>query len=564
MRYIDEVFINAANTIRRPGYSLVDGLVEYDVNTHLTLRLNVYNLTDEIYIRNVNNNGGRYNPGTPRSAIADVERPVLEDAMLLTIPDVLTAEQVSTRARAARQRPSGSTARSRPARSRRAPRTTCSCPRDPPSPSELGDMILTALQRNALFISAALPLRVFPPLFNRYQGGQAFGNHVDNAIRQVAGTGHRIRTDLSATLFLAEPDEYDGGELIGRRHLRRAQGEAAGGPHGAVSRRPACTRAPVTRGARVASFFWIQSMVRDDGQRTLLFDLDAAIQRSRATCRRIRRRCSSPASTTTCFAAGRRCEALMKTAIRVVLAAPRLRRRRRRRHLHHVGHRGAADLSAADHGVGRHARVSSEPSRRDSAFRRRAPREGRERTARSVADGDGGSIGARRAGIAGGWRGASALRQSLHGRGAGRRQRTGDARLLPRRRRVASLRGGVRRQPPPGTGDHRRVESRCSSSSSSAACSSGGRARGRRRRCATSSGSSGGLAGKARDFNWHNTIGFWSAIPLAIIVAGGVVISYPWATALVYRAYGEAPPAPAGGLGARGGGPGARSRRGTA
>ena len=79
---------------------------------------------------------------------------------------------------------------------------------------ELGDVILTALQRNPLFVSAALPLAVFPPLFNRYEGGQTFGSHVDNAIRQIAGTGHRIRTDLSATLFLSAPDEYDGGELL--------------------------------------------------------------------------------------------------------------------------------------------------------------------------------------------------------------------------------------------------------------------------------------------------------------------------------------------------------------
>ena len=133
--------------------------------------------------------------------------------MLLTIPDVLTAEQVATRARAARQgrlgrrqghgRPPVGAREEQPAAARGIRRRR-----------ELGDMILTALQRNPLFMSAALPLRVFPPLFNRYQGGQAFGNHVDNAIRQVAGTGHRIRTDLSATLFLAEPDEYDGGELI--------------------------------------------------------------------------------------------------------------------------------------------------------------------------------------------------------------------------------------------------------------------------------------------------------------------------------------------------------------
>src|SRR5687768_640014 len=131
----------------------------------------------------------------------------------------------------------------------------------------LGDMILTALQRNALFVSAALPLRVFPPLFNRYEGGQAFGNHVDNAIRQIAGTGHRIRTDLSATLFLAEPAEYEGGELIveatyGVHRVNLPAGDMVLYPSSSLH-----SVTSVTSGARVASFFWIQSMVRDDGRR---------------------------------------------------------------------------------------------------------------------------------------------------------------------------------------------------------------------------------------------------------------------------------------------------------
>jgi PKHD-type hydroxylase len=140
-------------------------------------------------------------------------------------------------------------------------------------------MILTALGQNPLFISAALPLRVFPPLFNRYTGGQSFGTHVDNAIRQVAGTGHRIRTDLSATLFFANADEYDGGELTvddtyGTHSIKLPAGHMILYPSTSLHH-----VRPVTRGARLASFFWIQSMVRDDGQRTLLFDLDAAIQR---------------------------------------------------------------------------------------------------------------------------------------------------------------------------------------------------------------------------------------------------------------------------------------------
>ena len=152
-------------------------------------------------------------------------------------------------------------------------------PEEHPVARELGGMILEALQRNALFVSAALPLRVFPPLFNRYSGGQAFGNHVDNAIRHLPGTALRIRTDLSATLFLAEPEEYDGGELLvedtyGVHSIKLPAGHMVVYPATSLHR-----VAPVTRGARIASFFWIQSMLRDDADRTLLFDLDTAIQR---------------------------------------------------------------------------------------------------------------------------------------------------------------------------------------------------------------------------------------------------------------------------------------------
>lgn len=143
---------------------------------------------------------------------------------------------------------------------------------------KLGDDILGALERSPLFVSAALPHRVFPPLFNRYQGGESFGNHVDNAIRQVPGTAARIRTDLSATLFLNAPEEYDGGELIvedtfGTHAVKLAAGDLVLYPASSLHRVE-----PVTRGARLASFFWIQSMVRDDAERTLLLDLDVAIQ----------------------------------------------------------------------------------------------------------------------------------------------------------------------------------------------------------------------------------------------------------------------------------------------
>src|SRR5499426_2078309 len=144
---------------------------------------------------------------------------------------------------------------------------------------ELGDTIVAALERNPLFISAALPLRVFPPLFNRYQGGQSFGNHVDNAIRQSASGGMRIRTDLSCTLFLADPEEYEGGELqvedtYGVHSVKLPAGHMVLYPSSSLH-----NVTPVTRGSRIASFFWLQSMIRDDGERTLLFDLDTAIQR---------------------------------------------------------------------------------------------------------------------------------------------------------------------------------------------------------------------------------------------------------------------------------------------
>ena len=152
-------------------------------------------------------------------------------------------------------------------------------PENHPVSRRLGEMILTALQQNPLFISAALPLRVFPPLFNRYQGGQSFGSHVDNAIRQVTGGTMRIRTDLSATLFLTDPADYDGGELMiedtyGVHSVKLPAGHMILYPSTSLH-----NVRPVTRGTRVCSFFWIQSMVRGDAERTLLFDLDTAIQR---------------------------------------------------------------------------------------------------------------------------------------------------------------------------------------------------------------------------------------------------------------------------------------------
>lgn len=152
-----------------------------------------------------------------------------------------------------------------------------------PVARELGDMILAALERNPLFISAALPNKVYPPLFNRYEGGMHFGSHVDGAIRLVPGSGVRVRTDISITLFLTPPDEYDGGELLvedtfGVQEVKLPAGHAIVYPGTSLHQ-----VRPVTRGARVSSFFWAQSLVRDDTQRAMLFDLDGAIQRLNAS-----------------------------------------------------------------------------------------------------------------------------------------------------------------------------------------------------------------------------------------------------------------------------------------
>ena len=148
---------------------------------------------------------------------------------------------------------------------------------------ELGDQILTALAQNNQFMSAALPLKIFPPLFNCYQGGQLFGVDVDNAIRQVPGTPVKIRTDISMTLFLSEPDEYDGGELIiedtyGTQNIKLAAGDMVLYPSTSLHR-----VTPVTRGRRLASFFWLQSLINSDEKRRLLFDMDNAIQSLRTS-----------------------------------------------------------------------------------------------------------------------------------------------------------------------------------------------------------------------------------------------------------------------------------------
>ena len=152
-------------------------------------------------------------------------------------------------------------------------------PENSPEALEIGLIVRQALEANPMFVSAALPHTLYPPLFNRYEGGQAFGVHVDNAIRQQGRSGVRIRSDLSATLFLSEPEDYDGGELMieenyGSQSVKLQAGDLVLYPSKSLHR-----VTPVTRGARVSSFMWLQSLVRDDAARETLFQLDVATQR---------------------------------------------------------------------------------------------------------------------------------------------------------------------------------------------------------------------------------------------------------------------------------------------
>jgi PKHD-type hydroxylase len=197
--------------------------------------------------------------------------------MLVRIPAVLTAPELQTlRARliAAPWTDGRLTAGYRSAQVK----ANLQVPQSDSAAQESGDLILRALERNPTFIAATLPHHVFPPLFNRYQTGMAFGDHVDNAVRQIPGTPHRLRTDISATLFLSAPEDYDGGELLiddlyGNHTVKLAAGDLVVYPASSLHRVQA-----VTRGTRDAAFFWIQSMVRDAGARTLLYDLDTSIR----------------------------------------------------------------------------------------------------------------------------------------------------------------------------------------------------------------------------------------------------------------------------------------------
>ena len=198
--------------------------------------------------------------------------------MLLHVPDVLSADQVSACRKALTD---AAWAEGRVTAGHQSIRTkdNLQLPEDSPVARELGALVLGALERNPLFLSAALPAKIFPPLFNCYRTGQSFGVHIDNAVRQFRGSQFRIRTDLSVTLFLSASEEYDGGELViedtyGPHRVKLPAGHLILYPASSLHKVEA-----ITRGARIASFFWVQSMVRDDSERALLFDLDNAIQR---------------------------------------------------------------------------------------------------------------------------------------------------------------------------------------------------------------------------------------------------------------------------------------------
>jgi PKHD-type hydroxylase len=203
--------------------------------------------------------------------------------MLLRVPEVLSAEAIK-RCRQIIESAEWADGKITAGTQSEQVKNNRQLPEDAPASQAARAIVLEALSKSALFITGALPKKTFPPLFNRYDGGSnAFGNHIDNSVRTSKATGLWVRTDLSCTLFLSEPDEYDGGELViedtfGTQSVKLAAGDLILYPSSSVHRVE-----PVTRGCRLASFFWIESMVRDEAQRRLLFDLDMALLSLRAS-----------------------------------------------------------------------------------------------------------------------------------------------------------------------------------------------------------------------------------------------------------------------------------------
>ncbi|NHZ40922.1 Fe2+-dependent dioxygenase [Massilia aquatica] len=201
--------------------------------------------------------------------------------MMLHIPQVLTPDQVAAMRRALDEA-DWTDGRATVGAQGAQVKHNQQLPTGSPLAAELGQIILAALSANPLYFAAALPLRTVPPLFNRYTGGGHYGAHVDGAVRNVAGSALPLRTDVSCTLFLCEPEDYDGGELIvndtyGVHEVKLPAGDMIVYPSSSVHKVE-----PVTRGSRVCSFFWVQSMVRDDARRAMLLELDQTIVRLRA------------------------------------------------------------------------------------------------------------------------------------------------------------------------------------------------------------------------------------------------------------------------------------------
>lgn len=202
----------------------------------------------------------------------------MDSAMLLHIPAIFTAEEVS-RIRAALEQAEWADGKATAGYQSAKAKHNLQLPQDHPLAREIGEAMLQRLWNHPLFMSAALPLKVFPPLFNCYTGGGSFDFHIDNAVRDIHGGRERVRTDLSSTLFFSDPEDYDGGELViqdtyGLQQVKLPAGDLVLYPGTSLHKVN-----PVTRGARYASFFWTQSLVREDSQRTLLFEMDQSIQR---------------------------------------------------------------------------------------------------------------------------------------------------------------------------------------------------------------------------------------------------------------------------------------------
>lgn len=200
--------------------------------------------------------------------------------MLVTIPDLITPEELAY-IRQVLESSQWEDGRKTAGDQAVKVKNNLQLPPDSQVVQELGQIVLRALARNPIFTSAALPLRVLPPMFNRYDEGMTFGAHVDGSIRALPGTGQRLRTDVSSTLFLTPPEDYDGGELVvhdtyGVHKVKLPAGHLVVYPATSMH-----SVTPVTRGSRWGSFFWTQSMIKDDWQRTMLYDLDASIIRVR-------------------------------------------------------------------------------------------------------------------------------------------------------------------------------------------------------------------------------------------------------------------------------------------